>query len=548
VASEKQTKAIVDLALPIREAGGRLFLTVTPESKVKYSVDQIRRSMVRLGIGNMRLDRIKAVIEQATSRPEEIGPVFTFFDPRKEKYIEVLVSEDESSAFVQVETFDALEITPDDIRFCLYKAGVVEGIDEEKLKMMVRDKVANTPVMAAKATEPIDGSDARIEYLVHVTHKPQPRILEDGSVDLKSYDLLVPIEEGQVLARKIRATDGTPGFTVRGRVIPAKRGKDVPFPRGKGTYVSEDGTELRASVSGSVMRDPRGNFIVERVYVVPKDVDYSTGNIDCAGEVRIKGDVLPGFSVTATGDIAIHGVIEGARVVSKNGSIMVKGGIHGKQHQAYVEAKKTVAARFIQEATVVAGENVMVSGHVLDSLVQAGKRVDVSSRKGQVINSLVRAGEEIVLRNLGAAKATKTDARIEDGSISPEEMKTRLGEIALMIAQLEEKLSAKAESLENVKASTALPVQSRMMKASLQKEIGKLQEKLNELKNEQARLKEIYARLCAGRVIVMDTAFQGARVSIAGLSEALTETVRRVEYYVDAGQLAVRPYDGTLSR
>jgi len=75
--------------------------------------------------------------------------------------------------------------------------------------------------------------------------------------------------------------------------------------------------------------------------------------------------------------IAIHGVIEGARVVSKNGSIMVKGGIHGKQHQAYVEAKKTVAARFIQEATVVAGENVMVSGHVLDSLVQAGKRVDV---------------------------------------------------------------------------------------------------------------------------------------------------------------------------
>lgn len=40
------------------------------------------------------------------------------------------------------------------------------------------------------------------------------------------------------------------------------------------------------------------------------------GNIDFPGEVRIKGDVKPGFSVKAKGDILIGGVIEAATVVS----------------------------------------------------------------------------------------------------------------------------------------------------------------------------------------------------------------------------------------
>ena len=375
-----------------------------------------------------------------------------------------------------------------------------------------------------------------------MTHKPKPRILADGSVDLKSYDLLVAVKKDQMLARKTPVKPGIAGATVSGRPRPARQGNDVHLSASKGAYISEDGLELRAAADGSVQRDSKGCLYVEQAYNVRGNLGYSTGNIDCAGDVKIGGDVLSGFSVVATGDIVIHGVIEGARVVSKNGSVMVKGGIHGRQKQAYIEAKETVAAKFVQEATVTAGDTVMISGHVLDSTVRAGKMVDVSTPRGSVLNSLVQSGEEVIVRNLGGAGSSGTEALIADADKNTDEIRGRIAKLEETITVLEEELGKLTELVDSLKRATGPAVQMGLRIKNYVERIKEKNDKLDEAMAEQTALKTILAKLLRGRITVIDTLYPGSTVSIAGLSETVSTPLKHLVYCVEKGELTAKPY------
>jgi len=536
--AEAATKRLI---LPIKEEGGRLFLTITPDIKDRYNLAEIRSNMLELGVGNMRLDRIRAVIEKASGQPEDIGPVLTYFDKEKEKHIKVTVAADEQWALIEVDNWTLSEILADDLRFCLYKAGVVEGIKEDVLAEVMVRKEANKEILVAEAVSPVDGEDAQIEHIVTVSHKPKPKILDDGSVDLKSYDLLVAVTKDQMLTRKTRAKKGFSGATVRGRPIAAKQGNDVRISAGKGTYLSEDGLELRASADGNVLKDSKGNLFVEQVYSVRGDLGYSTGNIDCLGDVKIGGDVLSGFSVVATGDIVIHGVIEGARVVSKKGSVMVKGGIHGKQNQAYIEAKDTVAAKFIQEATIIAGDTAMVSGHVLDSTIKAGKKVDISSPRGSVLNSLVQAGEELIIRNLGGAHSRGTEARISDTEKSTDEIRERISKLEESATLLQENLGKLKEIVDRVKSAGGPVAQIDLRVKNYVERIKEENDKLSEAIVEQTALKTVLAKLLRGQITIIDTLYPGSKLSIAGLEETVKDPIKHLIYFVEKGQLTCKP-------
>ena len=77
-------------------------------------------------------------------------------------------------------------------------------------------------------------------------------------------------------------------------------------------------------------------MFVSNQYEVPADVGASTGDIDYDGSVVVKGNVLTGYTIKATGDIIVNGVVEGAKLVTA-GKIVLKRGIQGKG-QASLEA------------------------------------------------------------------------------------------------------------------------------------------------------------------------------------------------------------------
>ncbi|MGO4375892.1 FapA family protein, partial [Paenibacillus sp. MCAF20] len=157
------------------------------------------------------------------------------------------------------------------------------------------------------------------------------------------------------------------------------------------------------------------------------DVDYRVGNIDFVGTVVIRGNVLNGFRINAAGDIRVIGGVEGAELDSE-GSIEITGGILGG-NKGHVKAGRNVRSSFIQEANVIAGEDILVSQSIMHSSIRAGKSIVCSGAKGLIVGGIVQAGDLVRARTVGNTMSTAT--AIEVG-VKPEfryelqELRTRL--------------------------------------------------------------------------------------------------------------------------
>lgn len=171
-----------------------------------------------------------------------------------------------------------------------------------------------------------------------------------------------------------------------------------------------------------------GTIDVNEVLNVQGDVDYSTGNIDFPGEVHIKGDVKPGFSVKAKGDVLVGGVIEAATVVSFEGSVSCLG-IKGRE-KGMVKAKEEVQAKFIENAIVEAGKRVVVQGPITNSQIKAKEEVIAKGNKGVIVGGTISAGCYVEAEEIGSELAVGTHVEV---GMEPEERER----MKLLKAQLE---------------------------------------------------------------------------------------------------------------
>ena len=182
--------------------------------------------------------------------------------------------------------------------------------------------------LIAKGKPAFDGKNGNI-----VDNFPRviERVLEVDEFDQVDYtalNLIYNVEKGQEICHLIKPTEGEPGRTVLDQEIPAKSGKNVPLPQGRNTEISEDGTQLLASIDGSVEFTGR-SFQVKPVLEISGNVDFSTGDLDFLGDINIGGNVLSGFTVRAMGNIHIAGVVEAGSTIEAGGDLAVVKGILG---------------------------------------------------------------------------------------------------------------------------------------------------------------------------------------------------------------------------
>ena len=108
------------------------------------------------------------------------------------------------------------------------------------------------------------------------------------------------------LVRKYHQREGENGFNILGEIVPGKKGKDLLLKYDpKSAYeVEEDGKiVLRSRLSG-VIGEVNGMLSVKKHLVIAGDLGLETGNITFDGSIQIKGTVMAGYSVVATGDIS----------------------------------------------------------------------------------------------------------------------------------------------------------------------------------------------------------------------------------------------------
>ena len=281
------------------------------------------------------------------------------------------------------------KLESDAVYLALGEAGVTFGIDEAAVSAACKDNAA-ARVLVAAGLAPENGEDARFELLVADARDRTPRLDEKGLIDFRDQGAIPTVSAEQPLMRRIPPTAGKAGRTIRGEVLEPVPGKNDQFAENLvGAYVApDDANLLRAVFSGQPVRC--GNAVNVESVLQLRGVNMATGNIAFDGTVNIEGEVLPGMKVHASGDIVVAGVVDNA-VLNAGGDIRVSGGIIAKSR---VRAGGAVSVRFVENALVQAGTNVVVEDSALQAELQANNQIIVglkSTQRGRLAGGSARA-------------------------------------------------------------------------------------------------------------------------------------------------------------
>ncbi len=462
-------------------------------------------------------------------------------ESKKDGVAIIEISEDEMEAVCTLypPLGDGKPVTREQLQKILESKNVIYGIDEEKINEIIRSGKAVRSCIIAQGLPMQRGKDASIEYNSSITEDNlKPKVLDNGRVDYYDLGLIHNVDKGEVIARKIPAVAGSNGVTVTGKLIKPPPPKDIPLPRGKNTVVSDDGLTLMANISGHV-EIRSGRICVFPVYVVPGDVDFSTGNIDFIGSVQVLGSVRNGFSVNAAGNVEIMGRLEGG-FINTGGNIVVKEGIVG-QGRGNIKAVGSVYARFLENAYVEAGKDVLIGDSIVHSTVRAGGRIIVNGKKGKIVGGLCFAGLEIEAKVVGSMMEVATELEIGISSQDLNKLQF-LSKKENEIREQLQKINSNFRSLYNVKGSDQRII---LQGIDYDEQITTREHLLHQLEVLQEQKQKILAKLRLpdrGKVKIKDCVFPGVTIKFGTICYTVRDETRYVCYYKQGDEIKTAPY------
>jgi uncharacterized protein len=328
--------------------------------------------------------------------------------------LDVAVTEDGLEAYVQ--PLPDIPITVGDVLHALAYYNVVFGIDASLVAEVARANDSERPMLVARGRSAVAGRDATIEYFFETQTKEAVTSTDDKEAealianadagDIRLGKVLPNVQPGDVLATKIPAMAGTAGNTVFGTPIPAAHGRDLAFAIGRNTRFGDDNLSVIARISGTPVVERDGKISVLDTYVV-KEVNLATGNISHIGNVRVDGDVLAGFIVEATGDIDVHGNVEGATLLAGR-NLVVRGGMRG---HAKGEAAGDVVVRFVDpDCSIKAKGKVIVQRNCIQGTIEALEKVSVG---GNLIGGHVKSAMGVDAAIAGSSGAVLTTLEVD---------------------------------------------------------------------------------------------------------------------------------------
>jgi uncharacterized protein (DUF342 family) len=382
---------------------GDVLLKVTPPvGKGKYATEaDARAALERRRIMTCNDGVLRQTVKNADGNYVRVAGFQ--HNSANDSFVRVDISENEMHAY--------LSVTPPgvgggDVSFEGYKSllrgnGIIFGMNESFLERFADRPTYGTRVCAAEGKPAINGMDAHMEYFFDVN--PSTARLKEtvtGAINFKELNIIQNVMAGDKLARKLPPEKGEHGRTVTGKLLPAIDGNDAPLPLGKNVNVEQDGLTIVASENGQVVLSV-GKVGVEQIYTVDGSVGVKTGNIIFLGSVMVSGNVEEGYSVKATGNIEVMGLVDKAEL-DTDGDIIVRQGITGKPGVS-VRAGRMIVAKFIENATVKSGSAVVVSDGILNSTIHARQRIVCQGKRAAIIGGKMCAGEEIQSKTLGSA-------------------------------------------------------------------------------------------------------------------------------------------------
>ena len=425
------------------------------------------------------------------------------------------------------------EVTREDILKVIEKESIVYGINENAINeaLDVMKKTGNKVEgdLVAEGTLPVPGEDAKIDYQVNLSFSHKPKIMKDGRADYYSIHLFESVTEKQPIAKIVPPTSGTPGTDIFGNPIEAPPGESTQISLGKNIEtMSEDPNTLVATKTGHVyLRND--NLLVEEIINIESDVDFKTGNIDFVGDVLINGDVKSGFSVKAAGNISITGTVEDA-IIEAGESVIIHSGFMGKG-KGRIKAGSDVVVKHVRNQTIMAKNNILVDGEVLDSNLFAGNEMFVEVKKSWIVGGVAVARNKVRAYAIGNASHVPTEVASGIDLF----VKKILEELEREIVELENQVNIIANNEKRLAPEELSEGELMEERFSVNTQLKKLREEHEKKIKQLRRYKSHYKRSLydtKGTVGVTGTIYPGVLVKIGNRKIMIRDAVKKCLYYI----------------
>jgi uncharacterized protein (DUF342 family) len=403
----------------IENRGGSAYLCVfPPDDKFKGKYVHWEDVFNRLKLFQIEFDPdyVKEIVKKSDGQWYNIG---IWVEPESEDAkFEIIITDNFRKAYIEITPpiYKGKWIELEDILHSLKEKGIIIGIKEDLIQKIVDRDLEELKeegewkkrFLIAEAIPPQPSIDGKIKFYCDPFPRTKPREDESGRVDFRALNIIQICNEGDILAEIIPPKKGKDGIDLLGNPIPCGEGKEAILEAGENTELKDH--QLIAKISGQIKVHTTDSFDFARISIAEvleiENVDYSTGNINFPGTVRIKNRVLDGFEVRAKEDIIIEKSVSNVKIFS-GGDIILYGGILGRGF-SYVFADGNVYAKFIQNSQVGAKKNIYVEELILHSEVMAYEEVHIYQGRGELIGGKTICGKKLIARRIGSVAEPHT--------------------------------------------------------------------------------------------------------------------------------------------
>lgn len=469
--------------------------------------------------------------EQTTNASQENQTIASAIPPVTRE-TSVSIAQDLMSASLYLAPPENEPYTIETLVKLLGEHNIKQGINLAILQRILNKELYNEEIVVARGKEAINGSDGSFTFHFRTEKADnKPMILPDGSVDYFNNSAFEFAKEGQLLAEYTPATLGEYGYTVTGKLIIPKRGKDLPVLRGRGFAMSEDKKQYTAASSGQI-EYINNKLNIINCLTINHDLDISIGNINFDGNVEIMGNIIPNMMIHATGTVKVNGYVESASIYAGQDVVLSKG-IQGGGI-SYIQAGGNVYAPFF-ESTTIKCEGSLNANHILNCEVIANDSVILSGKRGLILGGTTRALRYIDATTSGnkAELPTKLVLGVDADVIK------EYGETMQSISKGKIEISALRKNLVIFEEQSQTEHYTYKM---LQKAIKMKEDDLQTLTNRLNEYNRIIELSSAASANFMGNVYPGTTILINGETHQVKEEQHQVTYRLRDRKIIMEEY------
>ncbi len=406
----------------------------------------------------------------------------------------------------------------------LSSKGITHGIVYGAIADLESTKNLKKEYIVAEGKHPQNGTNGSIKYTFDTEYRSKPHVDEEGNIDFKHLYVFHYVKEGDIIAIINKPTEGVDGYDVFGKKLKAKRGKEVLVNFNPKHIIKDENNKLIAQIDGSV-RVKENKIAIEDIFTLESDVGPDSGNIDYHGTVIVKGNVLPGYQINATGNIEVFGFVESG-VLSSKGDIFIHKGISGRR-ETKVTTEGGLKTKYIQNANVISCEDVITES-ILYSDISSKKAIIAVGKHGVINGGTYKASTMIKAKQIGSNMSTRTILEVglsDELEDAYEATKENIAETKKQISKytnLMELLLLKKDKLNLDKKQ--LLKEAKISKNSYQMELDALEQKIEKIEQRVKDSKNAFVEV-AGEV------FHGVSIKLNEAVYHVDETITAARFY-----------------